>query len=928
MSAGVAVDCSLQGPAPYNCEGCDLSGRDLSGKDLSNANLKGTTLHGTLFRGVTSLRGADLSGAKIGAGTDFSGCDLTGATLDAAALNGPRDPKDIAKTAVILANATVPFFALGTVWVGLDLSGAHVPDLPHDLTRLDVTLCDLTGFDFSHRSLDTARFRSAVLCGADFSHATLDHVIFGRVSGAPTDLTGARFQFAQIPGQAVFDTATLTRADFSDAVLTQASFLNARMDGTIFDRTDLTTCRFSAPPHWSQDRTHLTSFRQARLNFSDLQTRWSCLDLTDTELVGLTAGTDLTSLEARHAVLTGRNFDGCTLTGCDLSGATLQGASFVRAPMAQAVLQGTSGDKPVFTGANLTGANFNPLDEPGSSRRTVLRGASFAGATLTSAQFQQAHFSPTLTADGKHDVAATFDGAALQNVIATGGDFTAASFTGGVAMNGVTFIGAVLAGANLTGARLGALDQVFAVIDGETDYGVLLAALQGNDRAAVAGVFGRHGIAPPILEIDPVVAGRSWTVKAAQVYTVLAHAWHDSKTSLMVMASASRANLSRAFMPGTLLTDANLYNVDASEIEIWPAGADKQLAGAIMDEIDLSNAILGADEQIDLSEASLHNAHLSGAFLVNAKFARASLNGALFNDAQLQGADFTAAAMAGASLANAAVAVDATPDTAGVLLFDLQGSLEGSDGDYETLCAELAAAAAQQFDVVPHADDHTLYDQVIADLGSGNLDRVRAAFRHHRIALGELTLKPLADLAWELASVSAGIRTAYTIWAIPEEAEIVARPPLTTLDGVLFDQYQIVLQRTATVANETDDGGNWIVDNDSGNPKNLTTGYVKFLVRRDAKAATLTFYGTDIHATRGYGQLQMLPIQVGPTVLRDSALNDDRPYLDATTMCPNGVPWAQNLGNGESWESAMRTQFKPPKPPTCVPSPIAGCRQS
>ena len=45
-------------------------------------------------------------------------------------------------------------------------------------------------------------------------------------------------------------------------------------------------------------------------------------------------------------------------------------------------------------------------------------------------------------------------------------------------------------------------------------------------------------------------------------------------------------------------------------------------------------------------------------------------------------------------------------------------------------------------------------------------------------------------------------------------------------------------------------------------------------------------------------------------------------------MCPNGVPWAQNLGNGESWESAMRTQFKPPKPPTCVPSPIAGCRQS
>ncbi len=48
---------------------------------------------------------------------------------------------------------------------------------------------------------------------------------------------------------------------------------------------------------------------------------------------------------------------------------------------------------------------------------------------------------------------------------------------------------------------------------------------------------------------------------------MLAHAWHDSKTSLMVMASASRANLSRAFMLGTpsRSTDANLYNVDASK---------------------------------------------------------------------------------------------------------------------------------------------------------------------------------------------------------------------------------------------------------------------------------------------------------------------------------------------------------------------------
>ena len=319
MMDETAVDCKLSGQPPYNCEGCDLSGTNLAGKDLRKANLKAPTLLGTIFKGVAGMDGADSTGATMGEGTDFSACDLTKVTFSTSPNFGSNPDKP-----TLLVGATIPYATLGDSWTCLDLTHAKILGLPDDLSRLNVSQCQLSGIDLTGKTMKNAHFDQTDLTGAVFSGGTLNEIEFND----QCDLTGAKFCGAKIPS-GVFDTATLTRADFSGAVtLADSTFLNARMDGTIFDKNDLTTCEFSSPPSFSRDPKNLTSFRGGSLNFSTIQKDWSYLDLTDATLVGLDSSVDLTSLWALHADLTGFNLNGYTLNQCNLTGATLTKTKF------------------------------------------------------------------------------------------------------------------------------------------------------------------------------------------------------------------------------------------------------------------------------------------------------------------------------------------------------------------------------------------------------------------------------------------------------------------------------------------------------------------------------------------------------------------------------------------------------------------------
>jgi hypothetical protein len=175
-------------------------------------------------------------------------------------------------------------------------------------------------------------------------------------------------------------------------------------------------------------------------------------------------------------------------------------------------------------------------------------------------------------------------------------------------------------------------------------------------------------------------------------------------------------------------------------------------------------------------------------------------------------------------------------------------------------------------------------------------------------------------LLWRIDDPDAA-RAPYTVWAIAQTMVIKVRPALPTVERVFKDQFAVELRPQVTIsAGAGQAAGSWIVDNDSTNPQNLTTGYVKFVVTRPAGSA-LSVYGTQLHATRGFNQQEMTVVEMKLTVLRDGA---GTTYLAPTTVCPNGIPYGQQ--GRISWEECLRAREAPPKPPTCVPSPIAPCR--
>jgi uncharacterized protein YjbI with pentapeptide repeats len=373
------TDCSLSGPVPHQLRGCDLSGKNLAGMDLTNAQLQNAKLFGTRFAGVVSMAGADLTGAVMGDGTDFSGCDLTSTQFGPA----PNFGSNAAKPTRFVG-ATVPHDTLGTRWNCLNLTDVVIVGTPPEPFKLDVTSSNLTRFTAVKHILRNAHFYGVVLREADFSGGVLSNVVFAPAQGVLCDLSGARFTGADLSG-AVFDTSTLTGTDFSGATLRNASFLQCHMEGTRFDRSDVSTCSFSTPPRFSQNPLNPTSFRGAMLAFDAIDRQWSYLDLSDARVVGLHPGMDLTYLQADYAVLTGMDFSNYTLDRCSMTGATLTGVNFTNAKLRNAAMRGVKNVCALFHVPN-TSADYQTLLNALQRKRAADVAAVFArnGCVLSS----------------------------------------------------------------------------------------------------------------------------------------------------------------------------------------------------------------------------------------------------------------------------------------------------------------------------------------------------------------------------------------------------------------------------------------------------------------------------------------------------------------------------------------------------------------
>ena len=376
-----------------------------------------------------------------------------------------------------------------------------------------------------------------------------------------------------------------------------------------------------------------------------------------------------------------------------------------------------------------------------------------------------------------------------------------------------------------------------------------------------------------------------------------------------------------AYLPNAILTGANLYGALASGAQFY--GSNARIDGsAILEDAEFNGANLS---NLDLTQGQLLGANLSGAQLFNARFNKANLSPSVSNatnlsSANLQGADFTDAQLYGANLANAAVAINVpttgNPNQGGVHLFSLPDS--GDSTSLQQYITELNAASTK-FSLNPQGDAPTLQKYVSA-LENNNPGLLKIPFlkQHPPIRLSASaqieTISP--GSVWQIVDG----QSSYTLWTDIDQngnTELYAAPSLIKTRAA-FQQNEITLRWQASASIDKA-GQQWLIDNDSENPQNSSTGYVRFLLMLDS--GVLDVYGTAVRVERlgDNNQLQIDTETCNVTVLTVSNMNGE-------TTCPNGSTLSVNQSkSGENWDERWLRASAPPLPPTCVPTDYSWC---
>jgi hypothetical protein len=289
----------------------------------------------------------------------------------------------------------------------------------------------------------------------------------------------------------------------------------------------------------------------------------------------------------------------------------------------------------------------------------------------------------------------------------------------------------------------------------------------------------------------------------------------------------------------------------------------------------------------------------------------------------LQGADFTDAQLYGANLANAAVAISTptkgNPNQGGVYLFSLPYS--GDATGLQKYTAELNAASTK-FSLNPNGDAPTLHKYVTA-LETNNLGLLKIPFleQHPSIHLSaNAQIQTITGgSVWQIVDGAAS----YTLWTDIDgnsHTELYAAPSLTNTQAA-FHQNNITLRWQATASIDTA-GQQWLIDNDSENPQNFSTGYVRFILKLDD--GVLDVYGAAVRIERlgDNNQLQIDTETCNVTKLTVTNMNGE-------TICPNGTRLSTNQSRGGvTWDERWLRASAPPAPPTCVPTDYSWCPQT
>jgi uncharacterized protein YjbI with pentapeptide repeats len=359
-----------------NLVGAKLGGADINGATFTNAKLSDTVLSGVKTGGADRrilLKGADLSRSDLSA-LDLGGCDLTGATLSEASVSGTNltgaqlagahfDRCDLAKIVfgptprwggattertTFVDALNVPTGGLGKNWSYLDLTRAHLADIPADLTGLKAieTLfpdnINLAGIDLSDSNLTGAQLYLADFTGANLAGSTLDKALLKGATLTSANLTRASLRGAWLI--APIGPAGGTRpagAKADGAILVNACLDGAQCDGVDFARAVFATDPLVSMTRASADDAYLTrtafnvafvigvSFRNTQLAGVNFSNAYLVASTFPSAKLTPTSETDPAPAVLSRADIRGTQFadvtDGGRTNPADMDGADLKG---------------------------------------------------------------------------------------------------------------------------------------------------------------------------------------------------------------------------------------------------------------------------------------------------------------------------------------------------------------------------------------------------------------------------------------------------------------------------------------------------------------------------------------------------------------------------------------------------------------------------
>jgi len=755
----------------------------------------------------------------------------------------------------------------GAKLAGVALSSAILTHA--DLTGADLTgLTDLSDAHMEHADFTNAQMDDAVMEGVHADSVILNGARMPRVKLADATLTSAKLIEAKLTG---FGT-TVVNVDFTGADLTGADFTGASVGALTLNDATLTNVLLSNPE------------------------KNPSIDLSD---VKLNAKTNLTGAHLRHVDLRGKDLSNVLMGHADLTGSKLDKAILIGAEMAYVTLIGAT-----LTGAvAMFGANLS---------NATLTGANLAGAQLGSISVLfklvddssgKAAYTAFLNALGHDDSAAVIATFCAQKIELTNVSVAASPSAPGRVWSVNAAQGTYtvrLEPINDTQSLTTYQPQTAAILVNAYMKDVILTSANlYNVSASGAQVYGKalldgHVILEGADFSDANLSGVNFA--QAQLYGVtFAHATlvgaKFDGAQLTPSAAGHQVSFANANLPGAVFTDAVLTNAVFTDAAVAVAGDDGKVVGVWLfsstDPAPITAQLTAAVKQFSLP----------------VKLA-----------AELKQPTATATIIQ--AFANHNITLSATA----VVVAQAQGPLwvitdeavtyhvfqAADQNGVPALGVSKTAVLAAAFTIPVYLQD---------DLNTGPVsDAVVKAFTkaHTTLATTAKVLRDTMTVDWQLVDAAAG---SFDLWLGIDidslEMTISARPSMPAVID-FFSAHSLPLGRRATVT--TKGAGRWAVDNDSNNPFNPVTNYVKCNLLTNAVSGTLDAYGSALRVLQvgPDGKSVFSAVQISLTTL-----TQDR--LTPSTVCPNSARTKTNLDEKLPFAEWMRAR-ELPKPPFCVPS--------